>query len=71
MRTINLDAEIVATRYDPVSRTCFYTVQRDGCRWTVSIHEDDLNRHKGDKQKRRNHLGHLLQVAMQGKADGE
>lgn len=68
MKPINLDTEIVGSRYDPITRMCSYTVARDGRKWTVSVHSDDLNRHK---QNRRNHLGHLLQQAMRGKADGE
>lgn len=77
--TINLDTEIVATRHDPVSRMNFYTIERGGRRWTVSLHDDDLNQHgpmtdnpnDPSKIRRRNHLGNLLQQAMLGKADGE
>jgi hypothetical protein len=69
--TINLDAEVVETRHDPMTRQCFYVVERGGRRWTVSIPEDDLARHGPNKQARRNHLGNVLQTAMLGKADGE
>ena len=69
--TINFDTEIVATRHDPITRTHHYTVERGGRRWTVNLHDDDLNRHGGNKAARRNHLGNLLHQAMMGKADGE
>lgn len=41
--TINLDTEIVATRYDPQKRSCFYTVERNAKRWTAEIPLDALN----------------------------
>ncbi len=69
--TINPESEIVASRHDPVARVFHYTIERGGRRWTVAIPEDDLNRHKANKQARRNHLGNALNVAMMGKADGE
>lgn len=74
MRTINLETEIVSTRTDPASRIHSYTIERDGRRWTVDIHEDEFNRlnpNGATKEQRRNMLGHRLQVAMLGKADGE
>jgi len=71
MKTINLDTEIVGTCFDPVSRKCSYTIARDGRRWTVYIHIDELNRHGGNKKLRRDHLGKLLMDAMRGKADSE
>lgn len=71
MSTIHLENEIVATRHDPVTRTSFYTIERNGRRWTVGIPDDDLNRHKSNKAARRLHLAQTLNMAMQGKADGE
>lgn len=71
MSTINLDTEVVATRYDRVKHENIYTIERGGRRWTVAIHDDDLARHKANKLARRAHLGNMLAQAMQGKADGE
>lgn len=68
--TIHLDTEIVATRHDPVSRANFYTVERNGRRWTVEIHMDEFNR-CALKEQKRNLLGNRLAEAMLGKADEE
>lgn len=65
--TISLETEIVATRHDPATRTSFYTIERDGRRWTVSIHEDEFTRlPKGNRQARRDYLGKALANAMSG-----
>lgn len=67
--TIALDTEIVATRFDPKSRTCFYTIERGGKRWTATVPIDHLQAHKGNKQARRNHLAKVLEQAMAGQPD--
>jgi hypothetical protein len=69
--TINLDTEIVATRHEPKLRMTYYTIERGGRRWTIGVFADELDRHGGNRQARRNHVGNLLHQAMQGKADGE
>lgn len=69
--TINLETEIVGTAHDPVTRVHSYTIERGGRRWTVSIADDEFQRLGPMPQQRRNLLGHRLQEAMKGKADGE
>lgn len=71
---INLETEIVQTRYDQTSRMNYYTIERGGRRWTVGVHMDDFARYGLQRQTdpaRLNYLGHLLKQAMLGKADGE
>jgi hypothetical protein len=34
---IDLETHIVATRYDPLTGKCHYTLARDGKRWTFDI----------------------------------
>lgn len=67
--TIHLDTEVVSTRFDPVTRTCFYTIERDGKRWTASIPEVELNKHGPNKIARRNMIAMALNNAMMGKPD--
>jgi hypothetical protein len=67
--TIALESEIVMTAYDGKTRTCTYTIQRDGKRWTVKVPLAHLEAHKGHKPKRRHHVAKLLQGAMQGQHD--
>lgn len=67
--TINLEGEVVGSRIDPVTQTCFYTVERDGRRWTVKVPLADLHRHAANKAGRRTHVATVLNAAMQGKPD--
>lgn len=72
--TLAPDTEVVSSRYDRASRMCSYTIERGGHRWTVDIHEDDLNRHgykTGHKQLRRNHLANAFFEAMKGLDDAQ
>jgi hypothetical protein len=72
MTAIVLNTELVSTRFDPNTRMNFYTVEKDGRRWTVAIHTDDFNRHgfgQGHKQRRQNHLTQALLAKMQGPPD--
>lgn len=71
MTTINLDSEIVATRFDQPTRTCFYTIERGGKRWTVPLHIDALEKHGANRELRRKTLATALLQAMAGPADGE
>lgn len=68
---INLDTEIVATRYDAASRTCYYTIARDGKRWTAAVPLDHLNIHGAAKPARQQHLARALMTAMQGPPDAD
>lgn len=67
--TIALESELVASHFDPLTRICSYTIQRGGERWTVKIPHADLEKHKGNKQLRRNHVANALQNAMRGAPD--
>lgn len=45
MTAINLDDQVVATAYDPLTRMCSYTYQHtDGSRYTVTLSIDDLQK---------------------------
>jgi len=69
--TIALDSEVVASRFAPLEQACYYTIQRNGERWTVRVPLADLNKHKGPnhRQLRRVHVGTALQAAMRGQPD--
>jgi hypothetical protein len=67
--TINLETEIIASRYDPVARDCFYTVRRGALQWTVKIPLAELNKHAGHKIKRRTHVATAIEIAMRGVPD--
>ena len=70
--SVNLDSEVVATAFDPATRTCSYTIERDGKRWTVPIPLHQLEQHGNTvsgQQSRRTHLANLLEAAMRGKPD--
>jgi hypothetical protein len=69
--TIHLETEIVATAYDPKTNICSYTIQRGAKRWTVTIPLEHLDAHKGNKQKRRDHVATVLKSAMDGPHDGD
>lgn len=67
--TIHLEGEIVSTQYDATRRVCFYTIEREGKRWTAIVNLDDLNKLGPNKIARRNLIANALTVAMQGKPD--
>lgn len=67
--TIALDTEIVASRFDPATRKASYTIERNGKRWTVTIHADEFEKHKNNHAARRTHLANTLQNAMNGPPD--
>ena len=69
--TVALDSEIVATRYDAATRTCYYTIERDGRRWTAAVPLADLEVHKANRMNRRNHVANVLQAKMSGPHDVE
>lgn len=69
MSVIALETEVVGSRLDKSTRTGFYTIQRDGKRWTVAVPFEHFEKHKRDRQKRRNHLATVLTNAMRGKPD--
>ena len=71
--TIALESEIVATRFDPLGQACYYTIERDGKRWTVKIPLSDLDKHNGPNHKalRRNYIATALQNAMRAAPDDD
>lgn len=71
MSTIGLDSEVVATRFDPPTRTCFYTIERGGKRWTAALHIDALQKAGANMALRRKMVAMALMQAMAGPADGE
>ena len=74
---IHPETEVVATTYDAKTRTCHYTVQRDGKRWTAAIPLSQFEnmgyklgqQHIPSRQQRRDHLMAMLENAMRGKPD--
>lgn len=68
---INLETEIVASRYDAKAGTSYFTVERNARRWTVGVPDADIARLGGNKQARRAHISGVLETAMRGRADGE
>jgi hypothetical protein len=68
MPAIALETEIVGSRFDPQTRTCYYTIERNGQRWTAAIPADAFSKHK-TKQAKRNHLATALTMAMRGAPD--
>ena len=69
MTQIALETEVVSTRYDKRTQTGYYTIERDGKRWTIAVPVADLDKHKKNKQLRRNHLANALVRAMSGPPD--
>ena len=69
--TVALESEIISTKYDNRTRRCYYTIQRDGKCWTVSLSLDEMNKFKGANHKhlRRTHVATALKNAMNGKPD--
>ncbi len=70
MTAVALESEIVSSRYDATTRMCFYTIARNGQRWTAAVPLDHLDKHKGNRTLRRNHLANVLTNAMRGLPDG-
>lgn len=70
--TVALDSEIVGTGYDPKTGDCSYTIERNGKRWTVTVHEDQFHQYGAIQvsiQQRRTHLANALEAAMRGPDD--
>jgi hypothetical protein len=71
MTQIALETEVVSTRYDKRTQTGYYTIERDGKRWTIALPVNDFKKFKGAtaKQLRRNHLANALLRAMSSPPD--
>lgn len=70
--TIALDTEIVATSHDPANGDCYYTIERNGKRWTAKVHVDKFNQigtTPASLMQRRQHLAQALEQAMMGPPD--
>jgi hypothetical protein len=72
MTPINLETELVGSSYNPSTRVCTYTIERDGSRWTVGVPLQNLNAYKTANHKalRRQHVARVLHTAMQGAPNG-
>lgn len=66
--TLALESEIVASHFNPQTRQCSYTIARNGKRWTVKMHSDELAKHK-QRPARRNFIATRLETAMRGEPD--
>lgn len=69
--TIALESEIVGSAYDPATKTCTYTIERNGKRWTAAVPLHHLTAHKGGNAKmlRRNHVARVLETRINGEPD--
>lgn len=71
MTVINLEDQIVASAYDPISRECSYTYQHpDGSRYTVRMAIDELHKigtTPANRDARRKHLATKIVNHMQTK----
>lgn len=76
---IDLETHVVASRYDPLTERCHYTVEQNGKRWTFDVALSDLNacgRHDStmagpgpNDQKRRQLIHNAAVMAMRGPPD--
>lgn len=70
--TIALDNEIVSTGHDPKTGYSSYTIERNGKRWTVRVHESEFHKigtTPASIAQRRGHLAKVLEQAMRGEPD--
>lgn len=67
--TINLDSQIVASRYDSRSGECSYTVTDGTSRWTFTVTLADLGHFGANMTARRLHLANKARIAMTGAPD--
>jgi len=65
MTAINLDAQIVGSSYDPITRICSYTYEHpDGARYTVKVEVDEFQKigtTPATREVRRKHLAMKIQ----------
>lgn len=69
--TVALDTEVVSSRRDP-NGDCFYTIARNGKRWTAKVHESEFSKAgtgPASIAQRRAILARALEAAMMGPAD--
>lgn len=71
MITVNVDTDIVGTKFNKTKQTCLYTVERNGKRWTAEIPLDELQRLGGNKMARRKIVENYLATKMAGPPDDE
>lgn len=66
--TIHLESHVIASHFDKTTRTCNYTIERGGQRYTASVHIDDLSK-QPNKMAKRMFLANALEAATQGAPD--
>lgn len=66
---IHLEGQLVSSGFDEVSKTCSYTFEHEGKRWTVRVPLHELEKHGANAQRRRGHVTQLVTTAMQGPHD--
>lgn len=69
--TINLDSDLVSTKFDSVKQVCIYTARQGLRQWTAEIPVKELNAYAGNKMMRRQIVTRYLQSAMNGPSDNE
>lgn len=70
--TVALESEIVATAYDAATGNCYYTIERDGKRWTTFVHQDDfqmIGLSQATIRQRRDMLAQKLEAVVRGPPD--
>lgn len=68
---VNIDSDIVQSKFDSVRQMNVYTVKRGERRWTVEIPLSELHKFAGNKTARRGIVERYCNSAMNGPADGE
>lgn len=70
--TIALDTEVVSTRHDPKTGHGYYTIERNGKRWTAKVHDNEFSKvgtGPASITQRRAILARALEAAMRGPED--
>lgn len=69
--TVNLDTDLVGTKFDKTKQACIYTARQGARQWTVEIPLKELSVNAGNKILRRQTVVRYLQSAMNGPSDDE
>lgn len=69
--TVNLDSDLVGTKFDAARQVNIYTARRGDRRWTVEVPLSELQPLMGNKTARRQKVENFINSAMSGPADGE
>lgn len=68
---VNIDSDLVSSRFDKVRQLCIYTAKSGERRWTVEIPARELFALGGNKTLKRQTVTRYLQSAMSGPSDDE